>query len=310
MGYKLQGKKKEEAFLASQKLPASQEATAVGLEFDDEVGDSEIALLLEVSEDSSPEEDLALADPEQVSVQLQGHDHLLAGLLAIHESLGNHVGSQELVALPELLERDPIGEALAADSDAFQDTIAPQLIQDQGSVDLASPLLVIGDDATDEVGVGVAQGDHQLAELLLVQLGDGPEHSLPGPGSELGIAHGLLAHAHDLGVLPHVDDEGVLRGLQLGDDVLVQRVHVLHQPLLGGVVDLAGVVDHAEVGLAPEVRLHELGVGRVRGHELLHEGLVGGLGEPALLVDQRHDAHRLQGEREKMVENLFIFLGI
>jgi hypothetical protein len=29
-------------------------------------------------------------------------------------------------------------------------------------------------------------------------------------------------------------------------------------------------------------------------HELLHKALVGGLGEPALLVHQRHNAHRLE----------------
>jgi hypothetical protein len=32
----------------------------------------------------------------------------------------------------------------------------------------------------------------------------------------------------------------------------------------------------------------------VAGDQLLHERLVGGLREPALLVDQRHDAHGLR----------------
>ena len=89
-------------------------------------------------------------------------------------------------------------------------------------------------------------------------------------------------------------DEGVLAGLEVLDDVLVERVHVLHQPLGGGVVDLAGVVEDGEVGVALEVRLDVLGVGGVGGDELLHERLVGGLGEPALLVNQGHDTHRLE----------------
>ena len=89
-------------------------------------------------------------------------------------------------------------------------------------------------------------------------------------------------------------DEGVLAGLQVLDDVLVERIHVLHQPLGGAVVDLAGVVEDGEVGVALEVRLDVLRVSGVGGDELLHERLVGGLGEPALLVTESHDAHGLK----------------
>ena len=67
-----------------------------------------------------------------------------------------------------------------------------------------------------------------------------------------------------LTVLPDGADELVLRLPQLLHNVLVQRVHVLHQPLPGGVVDAAGVVQHGEVGLAAEVRLGELQVGMVQ----------------------------------------------
>lgn len=41
-------------------------------------------------------------------------------------------------------------------------------------------LLMVGDDATDKVGVGVPQGSHQLGQLLLVQLSYCSEHALPG----------------------------------------------------------------------------------------------------------------------------------
>ena len=80
----------------------------------------------------------------------------------------------------------------------------PELIQDKGSVDLASLLLMVGNDASHEVGVGVPQSDHQLAELFLVELGHGPEHAFPGSGSELGVRHGLLSHTHNLSILPNV----------------------------------------------------------------------------------------------------------
>ena len=97
-----------------------------------------------------------------------------------------------------------------------------------------------------------------------------------------------------LTVFPDVADEGILAGLQVLHDVLVQRVHVLHQPLGGRVVDLPGIVQDREVGCALEVRLDELRMGGVRTGQLLHEGLVGGLWKPALLVNQCHDPHGLE----------------
>ena len=97
-----------------------------------------------------------------------------------------------------------------------------------------------------------------------------------------------------LTVLPDVAHEGVLASLQVLHDVLVEGVHVLHQPLGRAVVDLAGVMEDGEVRVTLEVALDELGVSGVRVGELLHEGLVSGLGEPALLVTEGHDAHGLR----------------
>lgn len=53
---------------------ASHIATAPGLEVDDDVGDLQVPLLLQVGQDSGPEKHLALADPVQVRVQFQGFD--------------------------------------------------------------------------------------------------------------------------------------------------------------------------------------------------------------------------------------------
>ena len=89
-------------------------------------------------------------------------------------------------------------------------------------------------------------------------------------------------------------DERVLAGLEVLDDVLVERVHVLHQPLGGRVVDLAGVVEDGEVGVALEVGLDKLGMSGVGVGQLLRESLVRGLGEPTLLVTESHDAHGLK----------------
>lgn len=73
------------------------------LEVDDEVCDLVVPFLFQMSQDSGPEEDLGLSDSEQVRVELQRFNHLLARLLAVHEALRDGVGSEQLVALSELL---------------------------------------------------------------------------------------------------------------------------------------------------------------------------------------------------------------
>ena len=106
--------------------------------------------------------------------------------------------------LPELLEWDAVRESLPADSDAFQHAVTPQRLQHQVGVHLPSlinskinsglktteshvrsltyPFLMVGDDATDKVGLSVVQGGHQFAQRLLVQLTHRTEHALLGFG--------------------------------------------------------------------------------------------------------------------------------
>lgn len=74
----------------------------------------------------------------------------------------------------------------------------PELIEDQTGVNLAGPLVVVGDDAADEVGVGVPQGHHELGELFLVELAHHTEHSLSCACAELAVSHSLLGHTDDL----------------------------------------------------------------------------------------------------------------
>ena len=114
-------------------------------------------------------------------------------------------------------------------------------------------------------------------------------------GAELRLHPRHRAHPDDIRVLPDLLDQGVLRILQQLHDILIQRVHILHQPLIGGIVHIARVMGHGEVGGGPEVGFGEFGVVPREGRrgELLHEGFVRGLGEPALVVQQTEDAHRL-----------------
>lgn len=117
--------------------------------------------------------------------------------------------------LAELLEDDSVGETLTADSDPLQHTVTPQLLQDQVSVQLSSlrrrfhlefffagycvmdhckakfhlifvaliyPFLVVGDDASHKVRLGVVQCGHEFGQRFLVQLSDCAEHPLLGLG--------------------------------------------------------------------------------------------------------------------------------
>ena len=74
------------------------------------------------------------------------------------------------IPLPELLIHHAIGEPLAADPDPLQDAVAAQLVEDEVGVDETRPLHLVGDDAANEVGVGVAEGGHEAVEGLAVHL--------------------------------------------------------------------------------------------------------------------------------------------
>ena len=82
--------------------------------------------------------------------------------------------------------------------------------------------------------------------------------------------------------------------LEQWDNILVEWIHVLEQPLVAAVVHLAGVVNQAEVCFVAEVsRLLKLGVCRVLSEQLVNQCFVCSLWEPAFLVDQCQQTCRL-----------------
>ena len=54
--------------------------------------------------------------------------HLFDSLFAIHEAPWDCTRGEDLIALAELLEQNPVGEALPADPDALKHTVAAQLV--------------------------------------------------------------------------------------------------------------------------------------------------------------------------------------
>lgn len=116
--------------------------------------------------------------------------------------------SYKSTPLSELLEWDAVGETLSADTDSLQNTVTPQLVQNEVRCQFTSlrrhkagrrkvryfsmlssfvclvwswrshPLLMVGDNAPQEVGVGVPECGHQLGQRLFVELTNGPKHPL------------------------------------------------------------------------------------------------------------------------------------
>ena len=69
----------------------------------------------------------------------------------------------------------PVGETTAADTDALEHAVAGQLMHHQGGVQQEGRLVVVGHDASNEVGVGRVQSGQQLVKLGPEGGGDGLE---------------------------------------------------------------------------------------------------------------------------------------
>ena len=74
------------------------------------------------------------------------------------------------VPLSELLVDQSVGEPLTTDPDSLQHTIAPQLVENEVSVDDPWSFELVGDDATHKMRHCVAEGVHEVAQGLLVKL--------------------------------------------------------------------------------------------------------------------------------------------
>lgn len=96
--------------------------------------------------------------------------------------------------LTELLKENSTRKSISTDSNAFEDTVAFQLVKNQQWLDQSglkdrtnlshtlhrlSPdfLLSIGYDASNEIRIGVLQCAHQVIQLFFVKLSDSSEHA-------------------------------------------------------------------------------------------------------------------------------------
>merc|ERR1719412_1838141 len=264
--------------------------TGSGLQVGEDRADLVLANLLDVTENTGAEEDLGVAETVFLGLEL-GHVKASLGGALVVLGLGHGLGGEDVVAGLELGVGHLVGEAHTADSDTGQDTVALVLVHHQARLDTSGDLVGVGHHATDEAGVGLVEGVHQVVQLALEVGGD----SLAATLLLLTAPVVLLSLQRLAGmILETPDQQLVATVLHELDNGVVERILVLLQPARQVVGDGGGVVDDGEmgVGIGPRVGLGKVGpLSEEVIHQLGSKGLIGGLGEERLLLKDGEQAH-------------------
>merc|ERR1712073_240449 len=265
-------------------------ASGSGLQPGEDGSDLVLTLLLHPTEDTGSEEDLGVSKTELLLVQLDGvHDGSSSTLVVL--GLGHSLGSHNVVASLELSVNHFVGETSSTDCNTGQHTVALVLVHDEAGLHTSGLLVGVGHHATDEVGVGLVEGGHQVVKLALEVGGHSLAASLLLPVLILGGLKRLAGVVSEAG-----NGQGIGAILDQLDNGVVQRILVLVQPSSQVVRHGGGVVDDGKVRIRvrPGVRLGEVGpLAQQVLVELGAEGLVSGLGEERLLLKDGKEAHGL-----------------
>merc|ERR1712223_1123395 len=153
-------------------------------------------------------------------------------------------------------------------------------------------LVSVGHHATDEVGLGLVEGGHQIVKLALEVGG----HSLAA--SLLLPVRGILGSLQRLaGVVSEaLDGQSVASILDELNNGVIERILVLLQPASQVVGDSGGVVDDGKVRIRVRAGVGLGKVGSLAQQVLVElglEGLISGLGEERLLLKDGKEAHGL-----------------
>merc|ERR1719428_1289820 len=265
-----------------------EDAASLALHLHEDLGESALTDLLESRQHTGAEHDLGGTATERVGVHAGGDESLLGALSGVSGQVGEDLGSDDGVTRHEVGVGDLVGQTQHANTDAFEHAVAVELMHDKRSVDVTGLLDLVGDDASDKVRVSRVQVGHQLHQRLPVGSGNGHH------GSTLLLGAVILLR-EDKG------DDGVAGGGHHADDSLVDGILVLEEPASDVVSDGTGVVVDFEVsfGLALLGGLgltERLVLTQMLAHHLLQVGLVGGLGDDALLLQHGQDTHLLLNE--------------
>merc|ERR1719400_144954 len=261
--------------------PASDSHEDLSLDHPHPLQHEVVTSLLQTSQSAGPEEDEGVAEPVPVPVEVDLVHQSVGGGLVV-AGAGDLSLTQAGVSHLVVGVEHPIWESAHADSDTLQHTVTGQLVHDQWGLNISGLLVGVGHQATDEVGLARVEGGHQLIERHQVDGG----HSLAAASLLLLLAL-ILGGAGGLAgvVSPQPNQQGTLGGrLEDLHHGVVDGILVLLQPVGHVIVHNSSVVRHTEVSIL---------VGLGGGLQLLLEGLVSGLGEERLLLEDGPETHGL-----------------
>merc|ERR1719297_645190 len=247
--------------------------------------------LLHPSEDTGSEEDLGVTKTELLLIKLDGiHDGSSSSLVVL--GLGHSLGSHNVVASLELGVQHFVGEASSADGDTGQHAVALVLVHDEAGLHTSGDLVSVGHHATDEVGLGLVEGGHQVIKLALEEGGHSLAASLLLPvGCILGSLQRLARMISEA-----LDGQSVATILDELNNGVIERILVFLQPASQVVGDSGGIVNNGKVRIRVRAGVGLGKVGSLAQQVLVElglEGLIGGLGEERLLLKDGKEAHGL-----------------
>merc|ERR1712155_352012 len=247
--------------------------------------------LLHLTGNTSSEEDLGVSKTELLLVHLHYiHDCSSSSLVVL--SLGHSLGSNDIVARLELGIQHLIRESLPTDGDTGQHTVALVLVHDEFRLHTSRLLVSVGHNTTDEVGLGLVEGCHQVIKLALEVGGHSLAASLLLPvrcilGSLQRLA-GVVSEA--------LDSKRVATVLDELNNGVIERILVLLQPASQVVGDSGGIVNNGKMRIRVRAGVGLGKVGSLAQQVLVElglEGLISGLGEERLLLKDGKEAHGL-----------------
>jgi hypothetical protein len=226
-----------------------------GLDTDEDSGESIVSHFFEGTKESGFEEDFGVSESKFVGVDIDGAQKFFSGLLVIEElSVWNGIWVQDSVSLFEVSVHQPVWKTFSANSNSFEDTVTSELMDGQMWIHDTWVLVLVWNDASNEMWRSRFQVGHEFLERLSVK----GRHSLHGTtlllllfatgGLLFLVFFGLFLWRQPVGPdFTHEHKTGFFKEL---DNGVVQWILVLFQPVGDVVTNATGVMVEFEVNVS------------------------------------------------------------
>jgi len=125
------------------------------------------------TEETGFEEDFGVTESELFGVDVDGAKKFLGSFLVIKElSFWDGIWVQDSVSLFEVSVLKPVWKTFSANSNTFEDTVTPKLMDGQMWVHLTWAFVLVWYDTSDEVWVSRSQVGHQSTERFSMKRRD------------------------------------------------------------------------------------------------------------------------------------------